>query len=129
MAYFGWVQVHAQAKARVLGAGVELYAAKRQGYRDHHVVQRVVGVLLVTQEQAFAALGEDAQRGLRQGRYRAHVFGVAHQVQVIDGRCRAMRLPGVAADQLGQLLALQFQAWVDGRGDSHDGFPLLTDAA
>ncbi|MNN30758.1 hypothetical protein D3C81_1444170 [compost metagenome] len=92
-------------------------------------MQRVVGVLLVAKEQALAALGEDAQCGLRQGRHRAHVLGVAHQVQVIDGRGRTVRFAGVAADQLGQFLALQFQGRVGGRGGGHDGFPLLTDAA
>jgi len=40
-----------------------------------------------------------------------------------------MGVAGMAADQLGQLQALQFQGRVDGRGGGHDGFPLLTDAA
>jgi hypothetical protein len=40
-----------------------------------------------------------------------------------------MGVAGMAADQLGQFLALQFQGRVDGRGGGHDGFPLLTDAA
>ncbi|MNF04064.1 hypothetical protein D3C80_2035020 [compost metagenome] len=92
-------------------------------------MQWVVGVLLVTQEQAFAALGKDAQGRLRQGGYRTHIFGVTHQVQVIDGRCWAIGLARVAVDQLGQLQALQFQGRFGGRGGGHDGFPLLTDAA
>ncbi|MNI63713.1 hypothetical protein D3C73_1191100 [compost metagenome] len=92
-------------------------------------MQRVVGILLVAQKQAFAALGEDAQGRLGQGWHRAHVLGVAHQVQIIDGRRGAVGFAGMAPDQLGQFLALHFQGRINGRGGGHDGFPLLTDAA
>ncbi len=122
LADLGRVQVHAQPQARALRAGVELDRAQRQGDRNHHVVQRVVGVLFVPEEQAFAALGQNAQRRLRQGRYRANVLGVAHQEQVVDGRGRPIRVACMASDQVGQLLALDLQVRIKGRGDGHGAF-------
>ncbi|MNM96637.1 hypothetical protein D3C81_1091210 [compost metagenome] len=92
-------------------------------------MQRVVDILLVAQKQALATVGQYAQSRLGQGGHRADAFPIADQVQVVDGRHRAVGFGGMAADQFGQLLALHFQGWVDGRGGGHDGFPLLTDAA
>ncbi|MNH22142.1 hypothetical protein D3C79_819850 [compost metagenome] len=76
-------------------------------------MQRVVPVVLVAQAHLLAAMSQDAQCRLCQGRHGAHAFFVAHQKQVLNRRLDASLAWRMALDECGQLLALLFQGGVE----------------